>query len=121
MNNFGLLKGNLSSFTISNPTSYRNEVNMSPEEWNEKLPQGYSIPDEVQEESIPVSSTAISSARYVPETDSMKIAYKSNPDKEYTFKAGGEQGIKEWVSAPSKGRITEEWRDTHYDPDWRNH
>lgn len=114
---FGMLNG----FKINKPVSYRNEVNMSEEEWNKKLPQGYSIPNKIGEESIPVSSTAISSARYVPETDSMKIAYKSNPGKEYTFKAGGEEGIKEWVEAPSKGRITEEWRETHYDPNWRQH
>lgn len=109
-------KSIIQGLSIKQPVSYRNEVNMSPEEWNEKKPQGYSIPGKVEEDSIPVNSTAISSAEYNPNDDSLNIAYTSNPSKSYKFKVNGEEGLKEWIEAPSKGRITQEWRETHRFP-----
>lgn len=66
---------------------------------------------------IPVQSTAIAKARYNPFDDSLNITYTSG-DKEYKYKAGGEYGLKEWIDAPSKGRITNEWRATHRYPDY---
>lgn len=63
-----------------------------------------------------VDSTAIANARYDPSDDSLNIAYTSNPGKEYKFQAGGPEGVSEWLNAPSKGRITQEWRSTHRYP-----
>lgn len=63
-----------------------------------------------------VASTAIEGARYEPSDDSLNITYKGNNDKEYKFLAGGAEGVKEWINAPSKGRITQEWRKTHRYP-----
>lgn len=63
-----------------------------------------------------VVSSAISNARYDPNDDSLNISYKSNPEKEYKFRAGGRNGLYEWINAPSKGRITQEWRETHRYP-----
>ena len=60
-----------------------------------------------------VESSAIASASYNPQDDSLNITYKTNPTKEYKFKAGGEEGLQEWLNAPSKGRITQEWKTTH--------
>jgi hypothetical protein len=62
-----------------------------------------------------VQSTAIENARYDPEDDSLNITYKGG-DKEYKFRAGGRDGVREWINAPSKGRITQEWRETHRYP-----
>lgn len=108
-NNYGMLK---SGFTINNPISHRNEVNMSPEEWEQSgANKGYSIPDELTEESIPVASTAIQSARYDPSDNSLNITYKGG-DKEYKFDA--KDDLQEWMNAPSKGRVTQEWRTTHH-------
>ena len=62
-----------------------------------------------------VQSTAIENARYDPEDDSLNITYKGG-DKEYKFRAGGREGVREWINAPSKGQITQEWRKTHRYP-----
>lgn len=103
----------LNGFNIWRPTSYRNEVNAD----YQNIKQGYSIPGEISEESIPVDSTAIQSARYEPSDDSLNITYKGG-NKEYKFKADGADGLQEWVNAPSKGQITQEWRTTHRYPGW---
>jgi hypothetical protein len=105
-NNLGMLK---SGFTINNPTSFRNEVNQD----YKNIGQGYSIPNEVTDESVPVNSTAIQSARYDPSDNSLNITYK-NGVKEYKFDA--KDDLQEWVDAPSKGQITQEWRKTHRYP-----
>lgn len=62
-----------------------------------------------------VVSSAIESARYDPTDDSLNITYRGG-DKEYKFQAGGPEGVEEWVNAPSKGQITQEWRTTHRYP-----
>ena len=62
-----------------------------------------------------VVSSAIDSARYDPSDDSLNITYKGG-SKEYKFQAGGPEGVMEWVNAPSKGQITQEWRTTHRYP-----
>jgi len=62
-----------------------------------------------------VVSSAIESARYDPDDDSLNITYKGG-DKEYKFQAGGLEGVEGWVNAPSKGQIIEEWRTTHRYP-----
>ena len=103
--------GMLNGMVINRPTSFRNEVNAD----YQNIGQGYSIPDEVSEESIPVDSTAIQSARYEPSDDSLNITYKGG-NKEYKFRADGSDDLEEWVNAPSKGRITQEWRQTHRYP-----
>ena len=67
------------------------------------------------EATLPVKSTAIASARYDPSDDSLNIKYTSG-EKEYKFKAGGKEGLEEYLNAPSKGRLTNEWRTTHHYP-----
>lgn len=59
-----------------------------------------------------LESTAIKNARYDPTDDSLNITYQGS-NKEYKFKAGGPEGVQEWIDAPSKGQITEEWKTTH--------
>lgn len=81
----------LNGMVINRPTSFRNEVNAD----YKNIGQGYSIPDDVTDESVPVDSTAIQSARYDPYDDSLDITYK-NGNKEYKFKADGSDGLEEW-------------------------
>lgn len=71
--------------------------------------------DEGEAKSFGVASSAIANARYDPSDDSLNITYTSGP-KEYKFKAEGKEGLEEWLDAPSKGRITQEWRNTHRYP-----
>lgn len=61
-----------------------------------------------------VDSTAIDSARFDPSDNSLNITYKGG-DKEYKFSATPEEAS-EWLMAPSKGRLTQEWRYTHRYP-----
>lgn len=105
------------SINISNPTSYRTyhnvgEGTMSSGDIDVGLQSGTTPQtDRVGE----IQSTAIENARYEPEDDSLNITYKGG-DKEYKFRAGGREGVREWINAPSKGRITQEWRETHRYP-----
>lgn len=61
-----------------------------------------------------IVSSAISNARYDPNDNSLNITYQGG-DKEYKFAATPED-VQEWIDAPSKGRITQEWRETHRYP-----
>ena len=61
-----------------------------------------------------VDSTAIQSARFDPSDNSLNIVYRGG-GKEYKFKADGNDAA-DWLNAPSKGRLTQEWRDTHRYP-----
>lgn len=61
-----------------------------------------------------VDSTAIQSARFDPSDNSLNIVYRGG-GKEYKFKADGNDAA-EWLKAPSKGRLTQEWRSTHRYP-----
>lgn len=61
-----------------------------------------------------VDSTAIQSARFDPSDNSLNITYRGG-GKEYKFQADGKDAA-EWLKAPSKGRLTQEWRDTHHYP-----
>lgn len=102
---------NNKSINISNPTSYRTYHNVGKGTLNENdvdigLTSG---------KAAEVASTAIKSARYDPEDDSLNIVYQGG-DKEYKFRAGGPEGVKEWISADSKGRKTNEWKKTHRYP-----
>lgn len=102
---------NNKSINISNPTSYRTYHNVGEGTLNEDdvdvgLTSG---------KAAEVASTAIKSARYDPEDDSLNIVYQGG-DKEYKFRAGGPEGVKEWITADSKGRKTNEWRKTHRYP-----
>lgn len=102
---------NNKSINISNPTSYRTYHNVGEGTLNEDdvdvgLTSG---------KAAEVASTAIKSARYDPEDDSLNIVYQGG-DKEYKFKAGGPEGVKEWITADSKGRKTNEWKKTHRYP-----
>lgn len=99
------------SVNIANPTSYRTYQNVGKGTLDEKdidvgLTSG---------KGSEIASTAIKNARYDPEDDSLNITYQGS-DKEYKFRAGGPEGVREWINAPSKGRITEEWRKTHRYP-----
>ncbi len=102
---------NNKSINITNPTSYRTYHNVGEGTLNEDdvdvgLTSG---------KAAEVASTAIKSARYDPEDDSLNIVYQGG-DKEYKFKAGGPEGVKEWITADSKGRKTNEWKKTHRYP-----
>ncbi len=102
---------NNQTVNISNPTSYRTYQNVGKGTLNEDdidigLTSG---------KGAEISSTAIKNARYDPTDDSLNITYQGG-DKEYKFRAGGPEGVKEWMNADSKGRITQEWRTTHRYP-----
>lgn len=102
---------NNQSVNVANPTSYRTYQNVGKGTLNEDdidvgLTSG---------RGAELTSTAIKNARYDPEDDSLNITYQGG-DKEYKFRAGGPEGVKEWMSAPSKGKITQEWRETHRYP-----
>lgn len=92
------------SVNISAPTSYRTTENDGSESIG--LTSG---------EAKIVNSSAIDSARYDPTDDSLNITYKGGK-KEYKFRAGGPEGIREWINADSKGRKTQEWRTSHRFP-----
>lgn len=99
------------SINISNPTSYRTYQNVGKGTLNEDdIEVGLS-----SGKGAELASTAIKSARYDPEDDSLNITYQGG-DKEYKFRAGGRQGVREWINAPSKGQITQEWRKNHRYP-----
>ena len=102
---------NNKSVNISNPTSFRTYQNVGNGTLNEDdidvgLTSG---------KGAEIASTAIKSARYDPQDDSLNIVYQGG-DKEYKFRAGGPEGVREWMSADSKGRKTQEWRKTHRYP-----
>ena len=102
---------NNQSVNVANPTSYRTYQNVGKGTLNENdidvgLTSG---------RGAELTSTAIKNARYDPTDDSLNITYQGG-DKEYKFRAGGPEGVKEWMSAPSKGKITQEWRETHRYP-----
>lgn len=111
-------------FTIDNPTSFRN-VDVK-QKRNEKgqFASGYDKTSDARiadgfvnnrkEKTFGVDSTAIQSARYDPSDNSLNITYKGG-DKEYKFAANPEDVV-DWASAPSKGRITQEWRQSHRYP-----
>lgn len=98
----GMLKNkSLNAFEINNPISFRTQEG--------------EIPFFRGKQEVTQPSTAISRAVYDPSDDSLNITYTSG-DKVYKYKAGGSEGLKEWINAPSKGRITNEWRTTHHYP-----
>ena len=102
---------NNKSVNISNPTSYRTYQNVGNGTLNEDdidvgLTSG---------KGAELASTAIKSARYDPADDSLNIVYQGG-EKEYKFRAGGPDGVREWMAADSKGRKTQEWRKTHRYP-----
>ena len=102
---------NNKSVNIISPTSYRTYQNVGEGTLNEDdvdvgLTSG---------KAAEVASTAIKSARYGPEDDSLNIVYQGS-DKEYKFRAGGPEGVKEWITTDSKGRKTNEWKKTHRYP-----
>lgn len=102
---------NNQSVNISNPTSYRTYQNVGQGTLDENdVDVGLTSGTGAE-----IVSTAISNARYDPEDDSLNITYQGG-DKEYKFRAGGPEGVREWINAPSKGRITQEWRTTHRYP-----
>lgn len=102
---------NNKSVNISNPTSFRTYQNVGNGTLNEDdidvgLTSG---------KGAELASTAIKSARYDPQDDSLNIVYQGD-SKEYKFRAGGPEGVREWMAADSKGRKTQEWRKTHRYP-----
>lgn len=99
------------SINISNPTSFRTFQNvgkgtMKKEDVEVGLSSG---------KGAELTSTAIKNARYDPEDDSLNITYQGG-DKEYKFRAGGRQGVREFINSDSKGRTINEWRKTHRYP-----
>lgn len=102
---------NNKSVNISNPTSYRTYQNVGEGTLNkEDIDVGLT-----SGKGAELASTAIKSARYDPQDDSLNITYQ-NGKKEYKFRAGGPEGVKEWINSDSKGRKTQEWRKTHRYP-----
>lgn len=61
-----------------------------------------------------VDSTAIQSARFDPSDNSLNVVYRGG-NQEYKFEADA-QDAADWLQAPSKGRLTQEWRYTHRYP-----
>lgn len=121
----GLAKSD-QGFKVEAPTSYRRSHAEQNRDKLGRYSSGFQYSDTEIADSMDkdigdgkklhdVSSTAIESARYDPSDDSLNITYKGG-DKEYKFKAGGPEGVKEWLNAPSKGRITQEWKETHRYP-----
>ena len=100
------------SISISNPTSQRT---FHRDASGSLLDQQIDVGNTGQGDIGEVVSSAIESARYDPTDDSLNITYRGG-DKEYKFQAGGPEGVMEWVNAPSKGQITQEWRTTHRYP-----
>ena len=99
------------SINISNPTSYRTYQNVGRNTLNkDDIDVGLS-----SGKGAELASTAIKNARYDPEDDSLNITYQGG-NKEYKFRAGGREGVREWMAADSKGRKTQEWRKTHRYP-----
>ena len=99
------------SINISNPTSYRTYQNVGRGTMNkDDIDIGLTSGNGAE-----ITSTAIKNARYDPQDDSLNITYQGG-DKEYKFRAGGRQGVREWMAAPSKGQITQEWKKTHRYP-----
>lgn len=99
------------SINISNPTSYRTYQNVGRNTLNkDDIDIGLS-----SGKGAELASTAIKNARYDPEDDSLNITYQGG-NKEYKFRAGGREGVREWMAADSKGRKTQEWRKTHRYP-----
>lgn len=99
------------SINISNPTSYRTYQNVGRNTLNkDDIDVGLS-----SGKGAELTSTAIKNARYDPEDDSLNITYQGG-NKEYKFRAGGREGVREWMAADSKGRKTQEWRKTHRYP-----
>ena len=99
------------SINISNPTSYRTYQNVGRNTLNkDDIDIGLS-----SGKGAELASTAIKNARYDPEDDSLNITYQGG-NKEYKFRAGGREGVREWTAADSKGRKTQEWRKTHRYP-----
>ena len=99
------------SINISNPTSFRTFQNvgkgtMKKEDVEVGLSSG---------KGAELTSTAIKNAAAAPEADSLNITDQGG-EKEYKFRAGGRQGVREWINAASKGQITQEWRKTHRYP-----
>lgn len=99
------------SINISNPTSYRTYQNVGRNTLNkDDIDIGLS-----SGKGAELASTAIKNARYDPEDDSLNITYQGG-NKEYKFRAGGREGVREWMAADSKGRKTQEWRKSHRYP-----
>ena len=99
------------SINISNPTSFRTYQNVGRNTLNkDDIDIGLS-----SGKGAELASTAIKNARYDPEDDSLNITYQGG-NKEYKFRAGGREGVREWMAADSKGRKTQEWRKTHRYP-----
>ena len=111
-------------FTIEDPTSFRNVSVKQKRNEKGQFTKGYdetSAPEIAngfvnnrKEKTFGVSSTAIQSARYDPSDNSLNITYKGG-DKEYKFAANPEDVV-DWAKAPSKGRITQAWRESHRYP-----
>lgn len=113
-------------FTIDKPTSYREAPIAQNRNAKGQYTSGYHQTGEAEisdkygdshtrtSENYGVSSTAIQSARYDPSDNSLNITYKGG-DKEYKFAANPEDVV-DWMNAPSKGRLTQEWKETHRFP-----
>ena len=110
-------------FTIDKPTSYRKVEHQQNRDATGRYTKGYHDTSEAiisdkgneystrKERNYGVESSAIQSARYDPSDNSLNITYKGG-DKEYKFAANPEDVV-DWMNAPSKGRLTQEWRTTH--------
>ena len=109
---YGLLNG-ATPWSVANVKSRRTDtINVAGEFVT-------NIGDEIDEDTgvghtYSVDSTAIQSARFDPSDNSLNIVYRGG-GKEYKFAANADEAA-EWLKAPSKGRLTQEWRDTHHYP-----
>lgn len=98
------------SFTVNNPTSFRTFHNVGKNTLDEKdidvgLTSG---------KAAEMPSTAIESARYDPDDNSLNVTYRGG-NKEYKYAATPED-VKKFVNAPSKGTLIASWNKTGEDP-----
>ena len=109
---------NVSAWNVSNPKSIRTtsyKISKDGTKYDVDTDIGITYdPDKDAAFNTAVDSTAIENARYDPNDNSLNIVYKGG-DKEYKFSATPDEA-KEWLEAPSKGRITNVWKDTNRYP-----
>lgn len=94
-------------------TSYNIDKNGHKRDFSTAIGEEYD-PSKDAAYNTAVDSTAIQSARYDPSDNSLNIVYRGG-SKEYKFSATPEEA-QEWLNAPSKGRLTDEWKLTNRYP-----
>ena len=90
------------------------DIGHKPAEWHEDN-IGRSAPGDTLAANKQISSTAIDSVKYSPSTEECKVKYK-NGDKWYNFVNMSPEQFETYMTAGSKGRYTQQMRQTNHDP-----